>query len=169
MTDTPHPEPDPLAFTPVPTRARHDGWTPECQRRFIQALAAMGVVAAAARAVGKSATAAYKLRDRPGAESFVRAWIIAIQMAQDRAFGVAMDRAVNGYEAPRYYAGREVGTVRRVDYRLALAVLRAPPPPPLTAEEQARVDWLMSDPADPAPIDAMTANFDNFGVSPAPH
>lgn len=30
-------------FTPVPTRStRHDGWTPELQRRFVGALSAMG-------------------------------------------------------------------------------------------------------------------------------
>ena len=164
MTDSPHPAPDPLAFTPVPGRARHDGWTPERQRRFIEALAAIGVVAAAARAVGRSATAAYKLRDRPGAAGLARAWDIAVQMGQDRAFGIAMDRAANGYEAPRYYAGRQVGTVRKFDYRLALAVLRAPRPP-LTAGEQAEVDWLMSGTAPDAPITATADTFDNFGVA----
>ena len=115
---------DPLAFTPVPTAStRHDGWTPERQRRFIEALAAMGVVAAAARAVGKSATAAYKLRERPQAKDFASAWDIAIAMAHDRAFEQAMDRATNGIITPRYYRGQQVGTVRRFDYRLALKVL----------------------------------------------
>lgn len=123
---------DPLAFDPVPVRARHDGWTPERQRRFIQLLAHTGVVAAAARAVGKSANAAYQLRERDGAASFAAAWDIAQRMAGDRAFGQAMDRAINGVEVPRFYRGRQVGTVRRPDYRLALKVLdhhlAAPPP-----------------------------------------
>ena len=115
---------DPLAFTPVPTAStRHDGWTPERQHRFIQALAAMGVVAAAARAVGKSGTAAYKLRERPGATEFAAAWDIAIAMAHDRAYEQAIDRAQNGIVTPRYYRGRQVGSVRRFDYRLALKVL----------------------------------------------
>jgi len=35
-------EEDPLAFHPVPSSStRHDGWTPERQRRFIQALSVM--------------------------------------------------------------------------------------------------------------------------------
>lgn len=123
MTDSPHPEPDPRAFTPVPGRTRRDGWTPERQHRFIQALAAMGVVAAAARAVGKSGTSAYKLRERPGAAGLARAWDIAQTMAGDRAFGQAMDRAMNGVETPRFYKGVQVATVRRPDYRLALKVL----------------------------------------------
>lgn len=149
MTDSSYPDADPIVFTPVPCRPRHDGWTPERQRRFVQALAAMGTVAAAARAVGKSATAAYKLRARPDAADFARAWDMAVQMAQDRVFAVAMDRAINGYQRPRYYAGRQVGTYHSYDLRLALAVLRAPSPrPAMTPAEQAEVDWLMGyDPA----------------------
>lgn len=117
-------ESDPLSFTPVPTAStRRDGWTPDRQRQFIAALAAMGVVAAAARAVGMSATSAYKLRDRPHAESFAEAWNIAVAMAGDRAFEQAMDRAINGVVVPRYYRGEQVGTVRRFDYRLAMKVL----------------------------------------------
>ena len=44
-------------------------------------------------------------------------------MARDHAYELAMDRAQNGILAPRYYRGRQVGTVRRFDYRLALKVL----------------------------------------------
>ena len=117
-------ESDPLHFTPVPTAStRHDGWTPERQHRFIAALAAVGVVAAAARAVGKSATAAYNLRERPGAEDFASARDTAIAMARDRAYEHAIDQATNGIVTPRYYRGRQIGTVRRYDYRLALKVL----------------------------------------------
>ena len=42
-------------FTPVALeRVRHDGWTPERQRLFLVALAALGTVDAAAQAVGMS-------------------------------------------------------------------------------------------------------------------
>lgn len=102
---------------------RRDGWTPERQRRFVEALAAAGTVAAAARAVGKSAWSAYKLGDRPGAGSFARAWEIAQQMAGDRVFALAIDRAINGVETPRFYRGQQVGTVRQTDFRLAFKVL----------------------------------------------
>ena len=114
---------DLLAFVPVPVQARRDGWTPECQRRFIEALAAIGVVAAAARAVGKSGTSVYKLRERPGAAAFASAWDTAQQMAGDRTFAQAMDRAIKGVDVPRFYRGRQIGTVRRPDYRMALKVL----------------------------------------------
>jgi hypothetical protein len=61
-------EPD---FTPVPLdRVRHDGWTPERQRLFLIALAAMGTVDSAARAVGMSRISAYNLKKHVGAESY---------------------------------------------------------------------------------------------------
>jgi hypothetical protein len=61
-------------FLPVPLRARADGWTPERQAKFIGLLAETGSVAEAARQVGMSRMAAYRLRHRAGAESFVHAW-----------------------------------------------------------------------------------------------
>ncbi|MBC7987815.1 MAG: hypothetical protein H7X93_14280 [Sphingomonadaceae bacterium] len=138
MTDSRFPAPppeadedDPLAFGPVPTASsRHDGWTPHRQRQLIAALAAMGVVSRAAKAVGMSAASAYKLRDRPGAESFRLAWDTALQMARDHAFGYAMDRALNGYTRPRYYRGRQIGTIHSYDHRLMIAALMPPSVPP---------------------------------------
>ena len=40
------------SFTPVPTRARHDGWTADRQRDFIRALPLMPEEAAEAAALG---------------------------------------------------------------------------------------------------------------------
>jgi hypothetical protein len=62
------------AFTPVPGRARRDGWTEERQRAFIAALDGTGCVGRAAAAVGMSRKSAYRLRRRKGAESFAAAW-----------------------------------------------------------------------------------------------
>lgn len=127
----PEAEPDPLAFTPVALdRVRHNGWTERRQRDFIVALAAMGTVLRAARAVGMTKQSAYNLRDRAGAESFAAAWDAALQMGYDEAFGQAMERAVHGITSPRFYRGKQVGTRHRFDYRLALAVLNARPEPP---------------------------------------
>ena len=61
-------------FTPVPVRARRDGWTPARQAAFIAALRGCRCVVKAARGVGLSAESAYRLARRPGAESFRRAW-----------------------------------------------------------------------------------------------
>lgn len=118
------PEDEPIAFTPVPGRARHDGWTPNRQRDFIAALARIGLVSAAAQAIGLSAKSAYALRRRAGAESFAAAWNAALTMGRDNARGVAIDRALNGVEKPIYYRGRQVGTRRVFNDRLLIAALR---------------------------------------------
>lgn len=120
-------DPDPLAFTPVALdRIQHNSWTERRQRDFITALAAMGTVLHAARAVGMTKQSAYNLRNRPGAASFARAWDVALQMGYDQALGEAMERAIHGIISPRYYRGKLVGTRHRFDYRLALAALNAP-------------------------------------------
>lgn len=121
-----------LGFTPVPSN-RYDGWTPQRQSDFILALAITGTVHRAVRAVGMSRQSLYKLRERPGAESFAAAWDIAISLSYDRVFALAMDRAINGITVPRYYKGRQVGTIHRPDLRLAMAVLADRPQPPTRA------------------------------------
>jgi hypothetical protein len=60
-------------FTPVPTRKHIACWTVEKQFGILRHLAAYGSVAAAARAVGMSEASAWRLRARPGADSFCRA------------------------------------------------------------------------------------------------
>lgn len=67
------------AFTPVPRKtARHDGWTPERQRAFIEALADSGSVTRAAGMVNMAQANCYTLRRAPGAESFRAAWDAAL-------------------------------------------------------------------------------------------
>jgi hypothetical protein len=135
MTDSPPAQPagpteaedHALAFAPVVTASnRHDGWTPDRQRRFIAAMALSGSVAGAAKAVGMSGVSAYNLRKRPGAESFAAAWDNALTQGRDRAFEIAVDRAVNGVTTPRYYRGRFVGTTHRYDHRAIIAALMPP-------------------------------------------
>lgn len=41
-------------FTPVPSKPRHDGWTPERQKAFIEALADTGSVSRAAAMVDRA-------------------------------------------------------------------------------------------------------------------
>ncbi|HEX8191845.1 MAG TPA: hypothetical protein VF552_03010 [Allosphingosinicella sp.] len=113
----PEPGADPFAFTPVPVRARRDGWTPERQRRFVDLLVAGCGPSEAAQAVGKSKQSAFVLRGRPGAESFAAAWDAAVEFAQGRR-GAAQPpgdhkRAVEGVLVPRFYRGRLVSVERR--------------------------------------------------------
>ena len=54
----------PTPFDPVPVRARSDGWTPQKQREFIEALADTGVVREAAARGGMTQRSAWRLRGR---------------------------------------------------------------------------------------------------------
>lgn len=122
---------DPFPFTPVPSaRARHDGWSPERQRRFVTALAKLGSVNAAARAVGSTRTSAYRLRSRADAESFAAAWDAALSDARTRRFDALFERATIGVLVPRRYRGEFVGTRHFHDNAAGIAALRDPPVPP---------------------------------------
>jgi hypothetical protein len=76
--------PDILAFAPVPVRARADGWTEQHQRAFIAALAITGSPRAAARAIGKHAFGAERLRNARGGREFALAWDAAVDLARER-------------------------------------------------------------------------------------
>ncbi|WP_294295352.1 hypothetical protein [uncultured Sphingomonas sp.] len=124
-------DPPPIAFTTVPmARARHDGWSAERQQRFIVALGETGSVNAAARAVGSTRTSAYRLRGRPGAESFASAWDNALSRARAERFDTLFERATAGVLVPRRYRGEFVGTRHFHDNAAGLAALRDPPVPP---------------------------------------
>lgn len=116
----------PLPFTPVPGRVRRDGWTPERQVRFIEALSQAGIVTAAARAVGMSAKSAYALLRRAGPDSgFTHAWCAALDRGYYEALMVALRDGVEGQRVPVFFGGRQVGEYRRFNTSLALAALRA--------------------------------------------
>jgi hypothetical protein len=118
---------DPFDFVPVPSAsARHDGWTPERQRLFIAALREIGMVSAAAAAVGMSRKSAYALLARAGAESdFARVWRWAQADGRAKVSFTAIDRALRGVEVPYFYRGLERGTRRVYDNRLLMTALRA--------------------------------------------
>jgi hypothetical protein len=84
-----------LAFPPVPhTAPRRNSITPDLQRAFIAHLAATGIVTEAARHIGKSMEAIYKLRQRPGAEGFNEAWEEALAWGTERLEHCALERAL---------------------------------------------------------------------------
>jgi len=116
---------DPMFFTPVATAYRGaNGWSAEVQRAFVAALARCGVVAAAARSVGRSPSSAYQLRRRPGAEGFARAWDAAVTNAGNRALDAAMEGGMVARRTEVFHRGRMVGWRTRYDDRLTLAALR---------------------------------------------
>ena len=125
---TPPPPPQSLQpsteFEPVPLRARHDGWTPERQVAFIEALAETACVVQAAAAVGMSATAAYHLRRRPEAQAFRLAWDAALDYGVRRLEDSALSRAIHGVARPVFFQGQQIGESRYSDERLTQFILR---------------------------------------------
>ena len=114
-----------LAFIPVAQqRHRADGWTPETQANFIRALAAMGSVGQAARAVGMGRRSAYRLRDRAGAASFASAWDCALSMGRTHQFTIAMDRALNGVTIVRVMKGGAIDVSGGPDMGIVRSALR---------------------------------------------
>ncbi|MFZ4690095.1 MAG: hypothetical protein ACOYLS_12715 [Polymorphobacter sp.] len=82
--------------TSPPLRPRRDGWTPERQLAFIQALADCGTVTAAAARVGMSREAAYRLRRLPEAADFRTAWDAALAEGWRRVQETALERVITG-------------------------------------------------------------------------
>lgn len=122
-------DPDEYHWIPVPRKRRHDGWTPEKQREFIETLADTGSVVGAARAVGLSKQSAYALRRSKGAEGFAAAWDAAIGQASRLLADVAFDRAINGTEQHVIdREGQHIYTHMRTNDRLLMFLLRAHQP-----------------------------------------
>lgn len=109
----------PLALTTT----RHDGWTTSRQASFLRALASSHSVAEAARHAGMSRQSAYALRARLKGEPFDLAWHAALRCRFDALAEAALERALNGVEIPHFYKGELVGTSRRYDERLTVALL----------------------------------------------
>ena len=141
-------------FTPVPLRARHDGWTAERQIAFIEALAETACVEEACRRVGMSDSSAYRLRRRPKGALFREAWDAALDYGLHRLEQAALSRALNGVPRPVFHKGEQVGEWRHFDERLTMFLLKTRRParfgkwmdkllpnrPPLQADEDYDLD-----------------------------
>jgi hypothetical protein len=116
-------------WVPVLKKKRHDGWSPEKQRRFIEVLADTGNVTRAARAVGMSRDRCYALRRSPGAENFDRAWDAALAAASRQLIDVAFERAIDGVEEPVFSKeGQRIACRTRYNDRLLMFLMRAHAP-----------------------------------------
>ncbi|MDR6832698.1 MULTISPECIES: hypothetical protein [unclassified Sphingopyxis] len=119
---------DPAAYNWVPVlkKRRKDGWSPDKQRAFVEALADSGSVATAAQRVGMSESSAYRLRRSPGAEAFDRAWSAAIDAAAKKLLDAAFERALVGSDEPVFDRdGNRVGRRLRQSDRLLMFLIRA--------------------------------------------
>jgi hypothetical protein len=111
-------------FTPVPLRYRHDGWTPERQRAFIEALADTGCVSRATTIVNMSLEGVYYLRRQKGAEEFRAAWNAALDFGVQKLKDIAFERAIEGEMIPVFEKGRLMGYRRKRNDRLLMFCLR---------------------------------------------
>lgn len=123
--DPPDPDDPLLGFAPyLHTAPRRNSITPDRQRAFIAELAATGIVTQAARAIGASLEALYKLRHAHGAAGFSAAWDAALDRGVARLEDCALERALAGEERPVVSMGQVVTTYRRYDTALVLFLLR---------------------------------------------
>lgn len=117
-------------FTDIPPvddlahpKERHDGWSPDKQVTFLEALARTGNVRAAATYAGLSRESAYKLRRRADGRTFARAWDAAIIHARDIFQDALLDKGLNGWSEAVWHQREEVGTRERWSAPLFLAAL----------------------------------------------
>lgn len=151
----------PAPFTPVPVRARRDGWTPARQIAFVAALAELRCVVAAARRVEMSWQTAYRLRARPDAQGFAAAWdaALAAAMPPDDFTG----RALGGVARPITYRGKRVGERRRYDNRLGMFLLGIRQPERWRAREA-----CYPNPHSPSPAEAGVQGPEPSACDPGP-
>lgn len=112
-----------IPFEPAPTRRIAKGWTAERQCAFLDVLAETGCVSEAAREVNLTPRSAYRLRDRPGGESFAKAWVHAQTLACTRLTALAFERAVHGTPDYLFRDGVLVAERRRPSDRLLMWLL----------------------------------------------
>lgn len=103
--------------------SRHDSWPLDTQAAFLRALSATHSVSEAAKSVGRSRQSAYRLRSRLKGQPFDLAWEVAFHHSFDVLAHAALDRALNGVEVPVFFQGEQVGSYRRFDERLTVALL----------------------------------------------
>jgi hypothetical protein len=109
--------------TPAP-QTRADGWSPARQRRFLEVLAATGVIMLACEAVRITARSAYTLRQRGDGAAFRLGWDAAILIARARLADTLLARAIMGTEETiRKDPDNYEITRHRQDNRLAMSML----------------------------------------------
>lgn len=114
---------DPILPNPAP-QSRADGWSPPRQRRFLEVLAATGVVRLACESVRITARSAYNLRMHRDGAAFRLGWDAAILIARVRLADDLLARAIVGNEETIRKDPDNHEIIRhRHDNRLAMSML----------------------------------------------
>ncbi len=110
-------------YTPVPLRARRNGWTAERQRIFLAALAETGCVSQACLEAGITARSAHRLRAHPEGAAFARAWDLALRAATGKLVTIAFERALRGGHRELWRDGKLVAEARQPSDKLLMYLL----------------------------------------------
>lgn len=113
----------PSPSDPPSSAPRHDGWTPDRQRRFLEALAEGHGVEAACRIVAMTHQSAYALRRRAAGAAFALGWQAAQLLARQKLADALLVRAIHGQRETLTRANGDVIVRHRFDNRLATAML----------------------------------------------
>ncbi len=121
---TSRPDADAPDAPDLKSRAPRAGdWTLQKQVAFLRALSATHSVTEAAKSVKMTRQSAYRLRSRLKGQPFDLAWEVAFHHSYDVLAHAALERALNGVEVPVFFQGEQVGSYRRFDERLTVALL----------------------------------------------
>ena len=90
---------------------------------FLEALRERGVVSVAAAEAGISRAQAYRAREKSPA--FRAAWRAALEEALDLLESEARRRALEGWDKPVFYQGKQIGVVREYSDQLLMFLLQA--------------------------------------------
>lgn len=116
--------PEAILDTPEATpRFRHDGWTPERQRRFLECVAEGHTVENACRIVDLSVASAYALRRRAAGAGFALGWHAANLLARERVADTLLARALYGQTETGTRPDGGTWTRHRFDNGLATRLL----------------------------------------------
>lgn len=108
---------------PTPPTGRHDGWTPDRQRTFVEGIAGGDTVEQACRRVALTVSSAYALRRRANGAAFALAWDGARLLAREALADTLLTRALEGQEETITRADGSTVTRYRHDNRLAQHML----------------------------------------------
>ena len=104
-------------------RQRHDGWLPDKQRAFLEAIARGFTVEQACRFVGMSPASAYAFRNRAAGAAFALGWHAANLRARDHIADALLARAIDGQVETTTRPDGSTYSRHRYDNRLAVTML----------------------------------------------
>jgi hypothetical protein len=139
----------------IPTDAagrtlRHDGWTPDRQRAFLESIAAGETVERACRLVQMSVASAYALKQRATGQSFALGWRAANLLGREAIADRMLTRAMDGYVETVTRPDGSTYSRHKYDNRTAMTLLtrldrrRSRPPPTRTPPPIAQAARLVA-------------------------